>query len=102
MSSHPDSRLGSDADAPPSTMVERLRNAFEHCLELNGTLAEGLSAYAAASRDIFPAYGWAVDKLVERLEENGGGKSAPAAGQNMPPFILPDETGRFIELEALL
>jgi peroxiredoxin len=61
-----------------------------------------LSAYAAASREIFPAYGLAVDKLVERLEENGGGRSAPAPGQSMPPFMLPDETGRFVELEALL
>jgi peroxiredoxin len=102
VNSHPVSRPRSDADDSASDFAERLRTAFEDCLEMDGPLAERLSAYAAASRDIYPAYALAVDKLVERVEENGGGRSAPAPGQTMPPFILPDETGRFVELEALL
>ena len=100
--SHPGSRPRNGVNEHPSELAERLRTAFEDCLEMDGPLAERLSAYAAASRAIFPAYGLAVDKLVERVEENGGGRSAPAPGQSMPPFMLPDETGRFVELEALL
>jgi peroxiredoxin len=102
VNSHPVSRPRSEADEHPSEVAERLRTAFADCLEMDGPLAERLSAYAAASREIFPAYGLAVDNLVERLEENGGGRTAPAPGQSMPPFMLPDETGRFVELEALL
>ena len=51
-------------------------------------------AYAAAGREIFPAYGEAVDRLVARLNENGGGENAPRPGEVMPPFLLPaPETG---------
>jgi hypothetical protein len=54
--------------------------------ELRSKRAERLSAYAVASREIFPAYGDAVDKLVSRIEENGAARSAPAPGQSMPPL----------------
>ena len=64
-------------------------------------LREQLEAYAAAGRDIFPAYGEAVDRLVARLNENGGGENAPRPGEAMPPFVLPDETGRLVSLKSL-
>ncbi len=63
---------------------------------------ERLQAYAAAGREFFPAYGEAVDRLVARIHENGGGENAPRPGDPMPPFILPDETGRLVDLNALL
>ena len=84
------------------TDAERLRQAFQRCRDLEGTLSEQLRAYAAAGREIFPAYGEAVDRLVARLHENGGGENAPRPGEAMPPFILPDETGRLVALPALL
>jgi len=59
-----------------------------------------MEAYAAAGREIFPAYGEAVDRLVARIHENGGGESAPRPGDPMPPFILPDETGRLVNLKS--
>ena len=64
-------------------------------------LREQLEAYAAAGREIFPAYGEAVDRLVARLNENGGGENAPRPGEAMPPFLLPDETGRLVSLKSL-
>jgi peroxiredoxin len=82
--------------------AERLRLAFQQCREMEGTLAEQLSAYAAAGREIFPAYSNAVDRLVARIHENGGGESAPRPGELMPPFILPDENGRLVSLASLL
>src|SRR6516225_5546809 len=82
--------------------AERLKRAFQHCREMEGTLNDQLQAYAAAGREIFPAYGEAVDRLVARLNENGGGENAPRPGEVMPPFMLPDESGRLFTLPALL
>ncbi|MBR0757414.1 AhpC/TSA family protein [Bradyrhizobium jicamae] len=82
--------------------AERLRQAFLHCRDMEGSLRERLEAYAAAGRDIFPAYSEAVDRLVGRLKQNGGGESAPRPGEAMPPFMLPDDRGRLVTLPALL
>jgi len=82
--------------------AERLKLAFQRCREMEGTLAEQLQAYAAAGREIFPAYGEAVDRLIVRVNENGGGENAPRPGEPMPPFILPDENGRLVSLPSLL
>jgi peroxiredoxin len=82
--------------------AERLRTAFQHCRDTGGTLNERLRAYAMAGREIFPAYSEAVDRLVARINENGGGKNAPRPGDAMPPFVLPDERGRLVSLGSLL
>jgi peroxiredoxin len=82
--------------------AERLREAFQQCRDMEGTLRDQLEAYAAAGREIFPAYGEAVDRLVVRLNENGGGENAPRPGEAMPLFLLPDETGRLVSLKSLL
>ncbi|MBR0795824.1 AhpC/TSA family protein [Bradyrhizobium jicamae] len=82
--------------------AERLREAFLSCRDMEGSLGERLSAYAAASREVFPAYSEAVDRLVVRLRENGGGENAPKPGEALPPFLLPDETGALISLQALI
>jgi peroxiredoxin len=80
----------------------RLRQAFLRCRDMEGTLGEQLEAYAAAGREIFPAYSDAVDRLVERIHENGGGENAPRPGEPMPAFMLPDERGRLVSLASLL
>jgi peroxiredoxin len=84
------------------TDAERLKLAFQRCRDMEGTLNEQLRAYADAGREIFPAYGDAVDRLVERLGRNGGGETAPRPGEVMPPFMLPDEQGRLVTLPSLL
>ena len=84
------------------TDAERLKLAFQRCQEMEGTLNEQLQAYAAAGREIFPAYGDAVDRLVVRINENGGGENAPRPGEPMPPFVLPDENGRLVALPSLI
>ncbi len=82
--------------------AEHLKLAFERCRDMEGTLGERLLAYAAAGRDIFPAYSEAVDRLVARVHENGGGENAPKPGEVMPPFMLPDESGRLVSLQSLI
>lgn len=86
--------------SPPD--AERLKLAFQRCRDMEGTLNEQLRAYADAGRKIFPAYGEAVDRLVARLGENGGGENAPRPGEAMPPFLMPDENGRLVSLPSLL
>jgi peroxiredoxin len=87
---------------PLSADAERLRQAFLRCRDMEGTLGEQLEAYAAAGREIFPAYSSAVDRLVERIHENGGGENAPRPGEAMPPFLLPDVQGQLVSLPSLL
>jgi peroxiredoxin len=82
--------------------AERLRNAFLQIRDMEGTLREQLEAYAAAGREIYPAYGEAVDRLVARLHENRGGESAPRPGDPMPPFMLPDDSGKLVSLTELI
>jgi len=82
--------------------AERLKLAFQACRDMEGTLNEQLEAYAAAGRRFFPAYGEAVDRLVARIHDNGGGENAPRPGDPMPPFILPVVSGRLVSLTALL
>ncbi|WP_440638370.1 peroxiredoxin-like family protein [Bradyrhizobium sp. PUT101] len=82
--------------------AEQLRLAFQRCRDMDGTLNEQLRAYADASREVFPAYGEAVDRLVARLDGNGGGAAAPRPGDAMPSFMLPDEGGRLVALPSLL
>src|SRR5438045_8534001 len=82
--------------------AERLMQAFQQCRDMEGTLNEQLEAYAAAGRSIFPAYGEAVDRLVARLHENGGGENAPRPGDPMPPFMLPDDSGKLVTLNSLI
>ena len=80
----------------------RLRSAFQRCRDMDATLREQLEAYAAAGREIFPAYGEAVDRLVTRLNESGGGENAPRPGDSMPPFMLPDQSGNLVTLDSLI
>jgi peroxiredoxin len=85
-----------------SANAERLRNAFLQIRDMEGTLREQLEAYAAAGREIFPAYGEAVDRLVARVHDNGGGENAPRPGDPMPPFMLPDDSGKLVSLTGLI
>jgi len=85
-----------------SADAERLKLAFQKCRDMEGTLKAQLEAYALAGKEIFPAYGEAVDRLVARIHENGGGENAPRPGDPMPPFVLPDEAGRLTDLDSLL
>jgi peroxiredoxin len=82
--------------------AERLKSAFLRCRDMEGTLDEQLQTYAAAGREIFPAYGEAVDRLVARVNANGGGENAPRPGEPLPAFVLPDESGRLVALPSLL
>jgi peroxiredoxin len=85
-----------------TTPATELRKLFLEFRDLEAPLNERLAAYAAASRKLRPAYGEAIDRMVQRLNENGGWENAPRVGEPMPPFMLPDEHGRLVSLPELL
>src|SRR5262249_56561333 len=81
---------------------ESIEDAFKRIRSMDASLDEQLRAYADAARKRRPEFADAIDRLVERLRQNGAGENAPQPGEPMPPFILPDETGRLVSLDALM
>jgi len=82
--------------------VENLRQAFDQARDLDGSMSERLDAFANATRRLSPSTSAIVDRLVNRLREHNAGEDAPKPGDEMPPFLLPDEGGRLIGLKDLL
>jgi len=80
---------------------ESIEDAFKRIRSMDASLDEQLRAYADAARKRRPEFADAIDRLVERLRQNGAGENAPQPGEPMPPFILPDETGRMVSLDEL-
>ncbi len=79
-----------------------LQDVFEHCRDMDASLAVRLATFADAARRMYPSLTAAADRLVGRLERTGAGKDAPKPGDPMPPFVLPDESGHLVSLEELL
>jgi len=81
---------------------ENLEEAFKRIRGMDASLGEQLQAFADSSRQRRPEFGAAIDRLVQRLRENGAGESAPQPGEVMPPFFLPDDTGHLVGLDQLV
>ena len=84
------------------SITEDIRRAFQDACDLDGSMAERLDLFAGTVRRQHPSSAAVVDRFVERLSKFGAGAGAPQPGEVMPPFILPDETGRLIGLADLL
>jgi len=82
--------------------VQDLRQAFEQARELDGSMSERLDMFADATRALHPSTAAIVDRLVARLKEHNAGEAAPKPGDEMPPFVLPDENGKLVGLKDLL
>jgi len=68
---------------------------------LAAPVAERLSMVAEACRRFEPAYDSDMERFVARLVEAEAGSGAPALGETMPDFVLPDSTGRVWRLDRL-
>ena len=79
-----------------------LTEAFLYCRDMDASLNERLDAFSAATRYLIPGYQEAVGRMVARLKAHDAGQAAPKPGEAMPPFAMPDETGRLVTLDALL
>ena len=83
---------------PATTLAE----AFEQARSMDAPLAERLAAYSRSSRELNAPFAEAVDRLVQRLKAGSAVAASPKEGEPMPPFLLPDHTGRLVSLEDLV
>ena len=81
--------------------AKTLNEAFEHARALDAPLAERLDTYAQSLRELNKPMAEAVDRLVSRLRDSTMAAAAPREGDAMPPFVLPDHTGRLVGLQDL-
>lgn len=85
-------------DHPPQTLAE----AFERATGLAAPLGRQLTELTAGFRRVRPDAMAAYDDLVGRLEAVKLGRAGPRVGEPMPEFVLPDQEGHLVSLEALL
>jgi peroxiredoxin len=76
--------------------------AFERARGLDAPLNDRMRVIADAVRKVSTEFADAVDAFVGRLQSAQAGAAAPRVGDPMPPFLLPDETGRLVTLRSLL
>jgi peroxiredoxin len=79
-----------------------LEDAFAECAAMDAPLRDQLAAFAAAVGRVQPAFVRPVQALIARVRAGNVGAAAPGLGDPMPPFHLPDETGRLLGLDELL
>jgi peroxiredoxin len=78
-----------------------LAEAIKAAFELDAPLRERLGMVAEAVRRYRPHQAEAVDRLVTRLNGHHAGALAPAVGERLPEFVLPDENGMLTRLADL-
>jgi peroxiredoxin len=84
------------------TLAEQLEASTQRCLGMDAPLAVRLRELAGDVRRLSPEFADTVDLMVARLADNGVGLSAPAPGEPIPPFMLPDQAGRLVTLAEFL
>lgn len=83
------------------TRIETLAEAFADVCAMDAPLNTRLAAYASKLRELNFPFADAYDDLVARLYSGEVGSAAPALGDEMPPFLLPDRSGALVSLEEL-
>ncbi|MET3518304.1 peroxiredoxin-like family protein [Mesorhizobium abyssinicae] len=76
--------------------------SVQAAIELDAPLNERLAVVAAAVRRLNSEFADTVERLVDRLEKQGAGTMAPAPGDAMPGFLLPDDDGKLVSLSEIL
>src|SRR4051794_2208575 len=84
------------------SFAQLLEEATESARQMDVPLSQRLKVVADEVQRMSPRFAAAVDRMVARLADNGVGLAAPAPGEPMPEFVLPDETGRLVSLSQLL
>jgi len=85
-----------------TSLADSIRATFRECCGMDASLGERLDAFATYIRTIDMPFAEAVDRLIVRLRKAEVGAGAPQVGDVMPPFHLPDESGRVVSLDGLL
>jgi peroxiredoxin len=77
-------------------------DAVQTALELDAPLNQRLRMVADALQTFAPDQAEIVENLVVRLKGHRAGALAPAVGEKMPGFVLPDESGNIVRMGDLL
>jgi peroxiredoxin len=83
-------------------LAEKLEECTERCRTMKGPLSARLQLLADDVRALSPEFADVVDRMVARLRNSGAGELAPAPGEPMPDFMLPDQSGKLVHLAGLL
>jgi peroxiredoxin len=79
-----------------------LEEAFQQICAMEAPLHERMAKFSAAVRTFGLPFAEAYDDLVARIRSGEAGATAPQAGERMPSFLLPDQTGRLLDLQDLI
>lgn len=86
----------------PKKLPETSAEVLALVSSLQGGLGQRLAVYLEHSKRLQPEFAAVLDRMIARIDALDGGKIGPAVGDRMPDFLLPDQHGRLIALEALL
>lgn len=75
---------------------------FDQVRSMDAPLNVRLQKLAEAVQIGSPAFVPAVEGLILRLATHGCGKTAPAVGEALPPFLLPDSREHLVGLAEIL
>ena len=79
-----------------------VQDAFEKICAMEAPLHVRMAAFSEAVREFGLTFAEAYDDLVARIRSGEAGRTAPAPGEPMPEFLLPDSSGRLVSLDDLL
>jgi peroxiredoxin len=85
-----------------SSTAHPLVTAIQAAIALEAPLGERLTMIADAMERFSPEQAAIIGRLQERLKSYEAGGTAPAVGDRLPGFVLPDESGRTVRLGELL
>jgi peroxiredoxin len=83
-------------------LVAALDATADEAIASGKPLAARLRMIADRVRELSPQFADAVDAFVGRLTGAEAGASAPQIGEKLPRFVLPDQNGKLISLDAML
>jgi len=84
------------------TQNKTFADAVQAAMELDAPLNERLAKVADAVQLFAPDQAEIIGRLVSRLKGHHAGALAPAIGERMPGFVLPDENGSIVRMSDLL
>ena len=79
-----------------------VQDAFEQICAMEAPLHERMAAFSEAVHEFGLPFAEAYDDLVARIRSGEAGSMAPAPGEPMPGFLLPDSSGRLVGLDDLV
>jgi peroxiredoxin len=85
----------------PTNRQKTRAEAFAEAAALEVPLSERLAAFFDMTRPIRPEIHEAYLRIVKRLEALRSAEVGPKIGEPMPDFILPDQRGHLVTLDAL-